>query len=109
MIVTLGECLIDFLPAGEREGVPLFEQLPGGAPSNVACGVGRLGGRAAFVGKTGDDAFGHSLAAALVRCGVDTRGLVFTRAAPTGLAFVALDAAGERSFWFYRSPAADMR
>lgn len=108
MIVTLGESLIDFLPAGERDGAPLFEQLPGGAPFNVACGVGRLGGRAAFVGKTGEDAFGRSLGAALASCGVDTSGLVFTRAAATGLAFVTLDAAGERSFLFYRSPAADM-
>jgi fructokinase len=39
---------------------------------------------------------------------VDTRGLVFSQAARTALAFVSLQADGEREFMFYRHPSADM-
>ena len=39
--------------------------------------------------------------------GIDTRGLRFTDQARTTLAFVSLDAHGERSFSFYRKPGAD--
>ncbi|KAF2300232.1 hypothetical protein GH714_010890 [Hevea brasiliensis] len=41
---------------------PGFLKAPGGAPANVAIAVARLGGKAAFVGKLGDDEFGHMLA-----------------------------------------------
>ena len=41
-------------------------------------------------------------------CGVAIDGVVRTYEARTALAFVALDASGERSFSFYRPPSADM-
>ncbi|PSD25744.1 hypothetical protein C7E12_19710, partial [Stenotrophomonas maltophilia] len=52
------------------------------------------------------DMFGDFLADSLVEHGVGTDYIVRTDAAKTALAFVALDASGERSFSFYRPPAA---
>ncbi|GFS44245.1 fructokinase-like 1 [Actinidia rufa] len=40
---------------------PEFARAPGGAPSNVAVAHVRLGGRAAFMGKVGDDEFGDEM------------------------------------------------
>ena len=41
---------------------PAFKKAPGGAPANVAVGLARLGVSSAFMGKVGDDPFGHFLA-----------------------------------------------
>lgn len=110
-VVTCGELLIDFVSL--RRGVrlahaPTFRRAAGGAPANVAVGVARLGGRAAFLGQVGDDDFGHFLAATLEHAGVHIAGLHFSREARTALAFVSLRADGERDFLFYRHPSADM-
>jgi sugar/nucleoside kinase (ribokinase family) len=69
------------------------------------CGCGIAAG---FIGKLGDDAFGHFLVDTLKADNVDTSGIVLTKEALTGLAFVSLRADGEREFSFYRSPSADM-
>lgn len=111
-IVCLGEALIDFV--ADVHGVsiqdcPGFRKAAGGAPANVAAGVARLGGSAAFVGKVGDDPFGRYLERTLAACGVDTRPMRFDPDARTGLAFVSLMEDGERDFVFYRHPSADMR
>ena len=110
-VLTLGELLIDFVPtlAGRDVGATeTWQRAAGGAPANVAVGLARLGVPVTFLGKVGDDPFGHYLAEVLQREHVDTRGLCFTAAARTALAFVALAADGERDFMFYRHPSADM-
>ena len=60
------------------------------------------------MGKVGDDPFGHFLAQTLQEAGVDTSALCFSTEARTALAFVSLQADGERDFVFYRHPSADM-
>ncbi|MEJ2289897.1 MAG: PfkB family carbohydrate kinase [Deinococcales bacterium] len=110
--VTLGELLIDFVP--EENGVSLgdaraFVKAPGGAPANVAVGLARLGIGAGFMGKVGDDPFGHHLAGVLSDQGVDVSQLKYDAQARTALAFVSLTSTGERDFLFYRNPSADMR
>ena len=110
-VVCLGEILVDFVAreAGVRVGeAASFQRALGGAPANVAVGVARLGAAAAFIGCVGADPFGEFLADALRAEGVDARGLRQTSAARTTLAFVSLDAQGERSFTFFRNPGADM-
>jgi fructokinase len=109
-IACFGEALIDFLadPPGANDMPRRFARHAGGAPANVAVGVARLGGNARFVGMLGDDMFGNFLLAELQRHGVDTTQVRWTDAAPTALAFVSLDKSGERSFSFYRPPAADL-
>ncbi|MDZ7708228.1 MAG: PfkB family carbohydrate kinase [Trueperaceae bacterium] len=109
-VLTLGELLIDFVP--DRTGVTLgqaerFLKAAGGAPANVAVGVRRLGLDVGFIGKVGDDPFGHWLASVLDDAGVDVSQLRFDDAARTALAFVSLTEEGDRDFMFYRHPSAD--
>src|SRR5262245_30406826 len=108
-IVCFGEALIDFLAVPASAGEPRrFVEYAGGAPANVSAAVARLGGNARFVGMLGADMFGEFLMSQLRTFGVDTRYTVHTSAARTALAFVSLDSEGERSFSFYRPPAADL-
>ena len=110
-VLCFGDLLIDFVPT--TSGLPLaevetFRRAPGGAAANVAVGLARLGAKSAFMGKVGDDVFGHLLADTLGHEGVDTGPLRFDARARTALAFVSLKADGERDFLFYRHPSADM-
>lgn len=107
-VVALGEILIDFTPAGKNaQGINLLAQNPGGAPANVLAMVSRLGGKTAFIGKVGRDAFGTFLRPVLAERGIDVSGLRFDETAHTTLAFVHLNERGDRSFSFFRDPGAD--
>ncbi|MCX6358890.1 MAG: PfkB family carbohydrate kinase [Armatimonadetes bacterium] len=111
LVACLGEALIDFvsLEAGVTvSDAPGFVKAAGGAPANVAVGVARLGGRAAFLGKVGADPFGRHIRDVLTQSGVDTSGLMLDPESRTGLAFVSIQADGERDFAFWRNPSADM-
>lgn len=107
-IMALGELLIDLTQSGTDDmGHGRFTAYPGGAPANVAVAAARLGARTGFIGKIGEDAFGDDLRRTLEKEGVDTSGLYTDRDIPTTLAIASIDAAGERSFSFYRDPGAD--
>ena len=107
-VVALGELLIDFTPVStDGAGCPTLKANPGGAPGNLLAALSRYGRRTAFLGKVGEDAFGRLLLESLRRAGVQTRGIRLTSSAFTTLAFVTLDAAGDRSFSFARKPGAD--
>lgn len=109
-IFCFGEVLIDFQPVmpATHARTPRFEQHAGGAPANVAVAVAALGGKAEFVGMLATDHFSNFLLDSLHGANVGTRHIQRTSAAPTALAFVSLDRNGERSFSFYRPPAADL-
>ena len=110
-VICLGELLIDFVPTVTPTTLidaPAFKKAPGGAPANVAVGLARLGVSSGFMGKVGDDPFGHFLAQTLADAGVDVGCLLFTAKARTALTFVSLRADGDREFMFYRHPSADM-
>ena len=111
-IVCLGELLIDMFPAEVGRSlveVSAFRPKPGGAPANVAVAAARLGMHSAFIGKVGDDAFGHHLADVLRHEGVDVRGLRYDPQARTGMAFIAQPNVNSYEILFYRNPGADMR
>ncbi|WP_355661748.1 carbohydrate kinase family protein [Halomonas salifodinae] len=111
-VIAFGEALVDMLSSrlGDQaaEGPETFTPYAGGAPANVAVACARLGVPSRFLGMLGDDHFGDFIAEELAAHGVDTGGVVRTRAARTALAFVSRDADGERTFDFYRPPAADL-
>lgn len=110
--VTLGELLIDMLPAetGRRLAqVSAFSPKPGGAPANVAVAGARLGAHTAFIGKVGDDFFGQALADVLKKENVDTRGLRFDADARTTMALIAQPTPHSNEYIFYRNPGADQR
>ncbi|MGC3871715.1 carbohydrate kinase family protein [Halomonas sp. GXIMD04776] len=111
-VIAFGEALVDMLSSrlgdDTQEGPETFTPYAGGAPANVAVACARLGVPSRFLGMLGADYFGDFLAGELADHGVDTSGVVRTRDARTALAFVSRDADGERTFDFYRPPAADL-
>ena len=107
--LALGEILIDFTHNGvSGQGNGLFEANPGGAVSNVLAMMNRMGHKAAFMGKVGDDIFGALLKKTLDDLSINTEYVLVDKEIRTTLAFVANDETGDRSFSFYRNPGADM-
>ena len=109
-VVALGELLIDFASRStDAKGYPLMQALPGGAPANFLAALTRYGKSTAFLGKVGDDTFGHLLVGTVKDAGIETCGIVVDPAVFTTLAFVTFDETGDRSFAFARKPGADTR
>ena len=109
-VVTLGEAFVDFTPIVPETGIVTsegFKKNAGGAVANVAAGVASLGGSSAFLGKVGNEPFGHFLFETLKNKGVDMSGVKFTDEAMTKLAFVNYLENGQREFIFYGKPSAD--
>jgi ribokinase len=71
-----------------------FVQSLGGKGANVAIAAARLGAKVAIVGAVGGDEYGRSAIADLRACGVAVAGVRVT-GAPTGIAMILVDAAGE--------------
>ncbi len=108
-VVALGELLIDFTNNGiSEQGNTLFEANPGGAPCNVLAMLSKLGHKTAFIGKVGDDIFGHNLKTTLEEVNIDSSNLSFDQESRTTLAFVQTLPGGERDFSFYRNQGADI-
>ena len=107
-VVALGELLIDFAPHAANEfGYPILSANPGGAPGNFLAALNRYGCTTAMIGKVGDDMFGRRLIGTLKDAGIETRGVIADPDQFTTLAFVSLDASGNRDFSFARKPGAD--
>ena len=107
-VVALGELLIDFAPRSVSDtGYPTLAANPGGAPGNFLAALNKYGCSAAMIGKVGDDMFGRLLISTLKNAGIGTGGVVVDPDVFTTLAFVSLDASGNRDFSFARKPGAD--
>lgn len=107
-VTALGELLIDFtMISADGEGYPTMAAHPGGAPANFLAALAKYGKRTALLGKVGMDKFGRLLKGTLEGAGIETRGLVAADDVFTTLAFVTLDASGDREFSFSRKPGAD--
>ena len=107
-VVALGEVLIDFAPKSINEaGYPTLSANPGGAPGNFLAALNKYGCKTAMIGKVGSDMFGSLLLRTLKNAGIDTRGVRTDSGVFTTLAFVSLDASGNRDFSFARKPGAD--
>ncbi len=105
MILCVGEILADLIGKSEN-GNLAYDRRAGGAPFNVACGVRRFGAESAFVGSVGDDLIGRFLCD-FAASHVDRAHVRVDGRRNTTLAFVELDAEGDRSFCFYRKNTAD--
>ena len=107
-VVALGELLIDFASKSvDQAGYPTMAANPGGAPGNFLAALNAYGAKTAFLGKVGDDAFGHLLLGTVSEAGIETKGIVVDPTVFTTLAFVTFDDKGDRSFSFARKPGAD--
>jgi len=107
-VVGVGYCAVDYLgivpryPAvDEKVGMTEFVRQGGGITATAMVAVGRLGGRARYIGKVGDDDFGRFIIAELEKEGVDTSRVVIEPGASSQFSFVVVDqATGKRTiFW----------
>ena len=88
-------CVAERLPApGETVTGGRFSRHGGGKGANQAVAAARLGARVTMVGAVGADDLGDEALALLEREGIDV-GAVARADAPTGVALIAVDAAGE--------------
>ena len=109
-VVAIGELLIDFAPVSTDDaGYPTLKAQPGGAPGNFLAALQKYGCTTALMSKVGEDAFGNLLVNTLDTLGISTKGIVKDPSVFTTLAFVTLDATGNREFSFARKPGADTR
>lgn len=102
-IWALGDAVADLLPLSETR----YEVCPGGAPLNVAAGAARLGCRSGFIGRCGDDPFGHLMQKTLREYGVDVAAMELDSQRRTSTVVVSLGKDGERDFTFLVNPSAD--
>ncbi|KAA8995615.1 aminoimidazole riboside kinase [Affinibrenneria salicis] len=101
---VLGDAVIDLFADDMQRLLP----CPGGAPANVAVGIARLGGNSAFIGRVGDEPFGHRLQEVLQQEYVDTAFLHYDAQHRTSIVLVTLNEEGERQFTFMVRPGADL-
>lgn len=106
--VTLGETLASFTAEepGRLAAVPSFRRRLGGAESNTAIGLARLGCRVAWISRVGGDPFGDDIVRTLRGEGVDTRAVVRVATAPTGLMVKELRTPEETHVHYYRDSSA---
>jgi ribokinase len=100
MIVVFGSLNVDLvtsverLPgAGETVIGPAYALHPGGKGANQALAARRAGAEVALIGAVGRDAFAEIALSLLAADGVDLAGVARVDA-PTGAAFIAVDASG---------------
>lgn len=104
MIVVVGSLNMDLVVSVERfprAGETLlggaYARHPGGKGANQAVAAARAGGRVAMVGRVGRDEFGDLLRRGLERDGVDASRVAALADAPTGVAFISVDASAQNT------------
>jgi 2-dehydro-3-deoxygluconokinase len=106
-VLALGEAMIEFNEARSDDARTWLQGF-GGDTSNAAIAAARLGARAGYVTRVGDDAFGRRLVDLWQREQVATDGVEIDEAAPTGVYFVSHDAASH-AFSYLRAGSAASR
>ncbi|MGY0058833.1 sugar kinase [Streptomyces sp. LZ34] len=88
--------MVTFVPSrpGRLADVPAFSRGIGGAESNVACSLARVGHTARWISRVGADGFGDHLVAEIAAAGVDVSYVRRDPDRPTGIYFRT---AGERA------------
>lgn len=86
-IITIGESMVVFNPILNTSfnDSHLFTKQIGGAESNYAIGLSRLGHNVGWIGRLSDDSFGYYVNNVIRGNGVDTSLVEFDKHYPTGL------------------------
>lgn len=107
-VVTFGETMVLFSPDQmlPLEYVHQFQKQIGGAESNVAIGLRRLGHSVGWFSKLGEDPFGRFVLKFIRGEGVDTSRCVFTNQAPQSLFFKEKLSPTNIQVFYYRKNAA---
>jgi 2-dehydro-3-deoxygluconokinase len=106
-ILTFGETMALMMPMNGKglEYSSQLQQLFGGAESNLAIGVTRLGHRAGWFGRLGNDPLGRMILKKIRGEGVDVSRAALTTEAPTGL-MLREEVMGKTSVYYYRKNSA---
>ncbi|NIK76029.1 2-dehydro-3-deoxygluconokinase [Paenibacillus castaneae] len=109
-IVTFGESMALFMPQEQKsiERAATLEQSFGGAESNVAIGLARLGVSVGWFGALGEDPFGKIIMKTLRGEGVDVSRAQLHSDAPTGMMFRE-HVAGRLAVHYFRKHSAASR
>jgi sulfofructose kinase len=95
---------VDPLPAGGGKSyATAFREIGGGVAANAAVAIARLGGRARYIGRVGDDPIGERIVSELQADGVDTNGVRAVSGVVSPVSAVLVDDAGERTIVNYTS------
>lgn len=106
-VLAIGEAMIEFNQARADDPATWLQGF-GGDTSNAAIAAARVGARAGYVTRVGDDAFGRRLLDLWTRECVATDGVAVDGDAPTAVYFVSHDASGH-AFSYLRAGSAASR
>ena len=103
-ILVVGSANTDMVISAEHFPLPAetmmghgFMTNHGGKGANQAVAAARLEGNTAFIGKVGDDQFGHSTIEMMKGEGIDVSGLTVTSEQASGVALITTVPSGENS------------
>ena len=101
-ILVIGSCNTDMVVKSDRLPVPgetvlggAFMMNPGGKGANQAVAVARMGGKATFISKTGNDLFGRQSIEMYGDENINTDFILSDPNLPSGVAIIMVDTNGE--------------
>ncbi|UFJ43386.1 sugar kinase [Brevibacillus humidisoli] len=111
-VITIGDALIAMNPSttGPLRFVHSFEKKVGGAELNVIIGCARLGLKAGWISRLGNDEFGRFALNFVRGEGIDTSQVQFVDGCPTSVYFKEIFEDGRTNSYYYRqqSPTSSM-
>ncbi|WP_156855215.1 sugar kinase [Oceanobacillus sp. AG] len=112
-VITIGEAMIAFSPqsTGPMKFVNMFEKKVGGAELNLAIGCSRLGLKAGYISRLGNDEFGKYIYNFARGEGIDMSQVKLVDGYPTSLNFKEIMEDGNVRTFYYRdkSPTLAMK
>ena len=107
-VVTFGETMVLCAPAerGTLEYASAYHASIGGAESNSAVGLSRLGHSVSWVSRVGRDPFGSRILKTLRGEGIDVNRVELSDAAPTGIMFKEPGPGNTTRIFYYRRQSA---
>ena len=107
-LLTFGETMVLFAPSerGTLESAPAYHASIGGAESNCAIGLARLGYSVGWVSRLGRDPFGARVLKTIRGEGVDVSRVQMCDSAPTGLMFKEPGPGNTTRVFYYRRQSA---
>jgi 2-dehydro-3-deoxygluconokinase len=107
-VVTFGESMVLFAPSerGTLESASAYHASIGGAESNCAIGLARLGYSVSWVSQVGRDPFGSRVLKTIRGEGVDVSRVEICDSAPTGLMFKEPGPGNTTRVFYYRRQSA---
>jgi len=107
-VASFGEPMVEFCATetGRLKDVYMFRRGWGGDTSNFIITVARLGGKAGYICRIGDDEFGESFMELWRNEGVDTSQVIIEKGSFTAIYFISLLPDGGHDFTYLRKNSA---